>query len=368
MPTSEIPKKIVRQKLLSWYSEHQRDLPWRRTKDPYAIWISEVMLQQTRVETVIPYYERFIQRWPNPTALAAANPDEVRSAWSGLGYYRRCQMMLNASQKIAEDYAGELPADKDALSQLPGFGRYTAGAVASIAFDLQVGAVDGNVSRVLARMLLIEGDLTKAENNRRLWAFADDLALGCREPGELTQALIELGATLCGKTPKCMVCPVRVHCRAQRDGKTDVIPYKKAKAKQKKVELSAVLFTHGSLVALQKRPKKGLFPELWVPPLFDKHVDSKSLAKQIKAELGVEASQLEVIGEARHVLTHRELQVLVFKVETSVEPTDCTWVNVHKLDEFGVPSFTTKILKMGVVEAVAPKKWPGRSTKLLTRR
>src|SRR5262245_39024371 len=179
-------RREIRKRLLSWYDQNRRDLPWRRTRDPYAIWISEVMLQQTRVDTVIPYYERFLSRWPTVESLASADPDDVRASWSGLGYYRRAKLMLEAAHSIVRDHGGSFPASYSQIATLPGLGRYTAGAVASIAYDAEVPAVDGNVLRLLARLRGVEGDVTRGEPNRTIWSFAEELAFG-ESTGDLNQ-------------------------------------------------------------------------------------------------------------------------------------------------------------------------------------
>ena len=200
----------VRGALLGWYRRHKRDLPWRRTRDPYAIWLSETMLQQTRVETVIPYYERFLARFPSVQALAEAAPDEVSKLWSGLGYYSRARNLHAAARKVVDGYGGELPSDVAALQELPGIGRYTAGAVASIAFDRAAPIVDGNVARVLARLLDLRDDVSAPATQQRLWAEAEALARGPK-PGDLNQSLMELGALICTpRAPKCLLCPLRV--------------------------------------------------------------------------------------------------------------------------------------------------------------
>ncbi|MEM7678227.1 MAG: A/G-specific adenine glycosylase, partial [Myxococcota bacterium] len=254
-----IPAAEVRRRLLHWYRTHRRDLPWRRTRDPYAIWVSEIMLQQTRVDTVIPYYSTFLERWPSVRALAAADPDDVRAAWSGLGYYRRARLMLEAAKTVVEHHDGRFPDDLDALRALPGFGRYTAGAVASIAFDLPAAAVDGNVARVLARLGGVTGDVTRSTPQKEVWALAEDLAPG-EAPGEHTQAMIELGALVCAtKQPKCLICPVSDACAARADGKIHEIPPPRKKAARKSVWMTALVCSSRRQVLLARQPDDGLF-------------------------------------------------------------------------------------------------------------
>src|SRR5512134_738690 len=216
----------VRRALLAWYRRERRDLPWRRTRDPWAIWVSETMLQQTRVETVIPYYERFMQRFPNVAALADADTDELMSHWAGLGYYSRARNLKAAASQVVREHGGRVPGDVEALRALPGVGRYTAGALASIAFDRPAPIVDGNVARVLARLLDLDLDVRSPAGQRRLWAEAEALANG-PSPGDLNQALMELGALVCTpRTPRCADCPVRRRCRGRAAGRAEALPVK----------------------------------------------------------------------------------------------------------------------------------------------
>ena len=208
----------IRGKLLCWYDEAGRDLPWRHTRDPYAVWVSEVMLQQTRVETVIPYYERFLESFPTARALAEADEDTVLSHWSGLGYYRRARLLHQGVREVVAEYGGEVPEDADARRALPGVGRYTAGAIGSIAFDKEEPVVDGNVTRVLARLLRIKKPIGSSATTNQLWEEAARLVPGER-PGDLNQALMELGATLCTPTkPRCLICPLTDACTAAKHG------------------------------------------------------------------------------------------------------------------------------------------------------
>jgi A/G-specific adenine glycosylase len=214
------------QRLASWYRRTCRDLPWRRTRDPYAIWVSETMLQQTRVETVLPYYERFLRELPDVASLAEAPEERVLALWSGLGYYRRARMLHAAAKKVAGEHAGRMPDDPAALRRLDGVGAYTAGAVASIAFGRRAALVDGNVARVLARLFAVEEDVKSAAGAARVWAIAERLVGAVQEPpGEWNQALMELGATVCvPRAPLCAVCPVAPWCAARSLGIAAELP------------------------------------------------------------------------------------------------------------------------------------------------
>jgi A/G-specific adenine glycosylase len=343
----------IRRKLLAWYRASRRDLPWRRRKDPYAVWISEVMLQQTRVDTVIPYYERFLARWPTATALAAADPDEVRAAWSGLGYYRRARLMLDAAQSIAKDHDGRLPASVEGLRALPGFGRYTAGAVASIAFDLPAPAVDGNVSRVLARLHSVEGDVTTGAANERIWGHAGELAPG-ESPGELTQALIELGALVCTpKSPRCLICPIRAECSARADGRTDVIPGPRKKPKRSAVELTLILDVVRGAVLLERQPEGGLFASLWCLPNLEGRLEIDAIADEAERKYGWSLSRIEPRAELTHVLTHRDLHLKVVAVSgAAARGKDLSRVPLAELERHGIPTITTRALEAALPEAM----------------
>ena len=355
------PAGEVRAKLLNWYRAHRRDLPWRKTRDPYAIWVSEIMLQQTRVDTVIPYYKAFLARWPTVTDLADADPDDIRAAWSGLGYYRRARLMMDAARLVRDRFDGHLPETAEALLALPGFGRYTAGAVASIAFDAPAAAVDGNVARVLARLDGIHGDLTRGAPLRALWALAENLAPG-EAPGEYTQAVIELGALVCAtKRPKCLLCPVAEACVAHAEGLTDQIPAPKKKIARRSIELTALLWCTEGQILLQQQPEGGLFAGLWTPPLFEGTLEPD--AAQQLAPSPVQRGR--VVGEMKHILTHRDLRVRLIRTDGTPRAVKAParWVALSELDAIGVPSLTVKALRTGLgPEELDGLALPGRRT------
>ena len=306
----------VRDALLRWYDGAKRDLPWRRSRDPYAIWISETMLQQTRVDTVIPYYERFLERFPDVYALATADNDDVFGLWAGLGYYSRARNLKAAAQQIVAEFGGELPCEASRLQSLPGIGRYTAGAVASIAFDQREPLVDGNVARVLTRLLAIREDIRLREVSERLWREAAALADGPR-PGDLNQALMELGATVCTtRAPACRGCPLVRRCAAYRDGLVDELPHKsRAKAPQA-LEATAVWLTRRGRILAVRRPSGGLMGGLWELPGGDckqREKPGDALKRALRGGLGIEAMQIERIGQVQHVFSHRKLKLHVFR-------------------------------------------------------
>lgn len=231
-----------RKQLLAWFRQFQRDLPWRRTRDPYRVWLSEVMLQQTRVAAVVPYYQRFLERFPNLRALAAAPDDEVLRLWSGLGYYRRARNLQKAAQQIVAEHAGEFPSRLEDVLALQGVGNYTARAILSIAFEKKHAVLDGNVLRVLARLGAVRGDLRASLR----WQELEDCAnayLDRKSPGDWNQAMMELGATLCApKSPQCLVCPVAQFCQARKRGIADLLPEKRKKRATVQIRLAAAVF------------------------------------------------------------------------------------------------------------------------------
>jgi A/G-specific adenine glycosylase len=344
----------LRSAILTYYSEARRDLPWRRTRDPYAIWVSEVMLQQTRVDTVIPYYERFISRWPNVRSLSEAPADDVRAAWSGLGYYRRASSMMKAAASIVRDHRGEVPGDFAALERLPGFGRYTAGAVASIAFGVEVPAVDGNVLRVLARVDGVEGDVARGDANRAVWSFAEALVRGER-PGDLNQGLIELGALVCTpKAPSCDVCPVAAECVALAQGKVHEIPAPKRRPKRRTIEMTALLSVDGERVLLEKQPEAGLFAGLWCLPMLEGSLEGDGLLDEAARRYGFAIDAIEATTDTKHVLTHRDLCVRVARVGGELAPPSSSFARVElsALDRIGIPSAMVRALEASLPPAL----------------
>lgn len=367
--------KALRARLVDWYRANRRELPWRRTRDPYAVWISEIMLQQTRVETVIPYFERFLARWPTVEALASADPADVQAAWSGLGYYRRARLMLDAAASVVRDHDGALPGELEALRALPGFGRYTAGAVASIGFGIPAPAVDGNVARVLARVYGIEGDVTKGAPNAELWARAGALADAkarrtktANEAGELTQALIELGALVCApKSPRCTECPISAACAALRDGKTAQIPPPKRRATRTTLERTALLFFDEArhTVVLERQPKTGLFAELWCLPMLEGRLEPDAVADEAARARAWSIDQVELAAELKHVLTHRDVVLRIVRARGHPPETeDLCALALDTLDRHGIPSLTVRALRAALPRAVSSRaNLPGRTTK-----
>ena len=334
----------IRQKLLGWYDEAARDLPWRHTRDPYAIWVSEVMLQQTRVETVIPYYQRFLQSFPTPRALAEADEDAVLSHWSGLGYYRRARLLHAGVREVVAQYGGKVPEDADARRGLPGIGRYTAGAIGSIAFGEEEPVVDGNVSRVLARLFRIDTPIGASVTTTRLWKEAARLVPGER-PGAFNQALMELGATVCApKQPRCESCPVAGECGAYAHDEVDALPAKPKRKAPKEVQLAAVVATQGRgddrKVWLVKR-EQALFGGLWGVPMAEESPRAALNEAGLHARL-----RTEPVNRVEHVLTHRRLRVDVYRASAvrGEESETRRRFSSEDLDRVGVSTLTKKLL------------------------
>lgn len=348
------PAPAIRKKLLAWYGRHARDLPWRRSRDPYAVFLSEIMLQQTRVETVIPYFERFLSRFPTVERLAAASTDEVLGLWSGLGYYRRARSLHLAAREVTERYGGRFPADRSSLEGLPGIGAYTAGAVASIAFELEEPLVDGNVARVLSRIFALDAQLGSKESNASLWSLAATLVKG-PAPGDFNQSLMELGATVClPGEPRCGECPVRAECRAHTLGRTAELPVAKAKKAPRDVALTALVAGDPEKgILLAKRSLDGLFGGLWEPPMWS----ADSAAPKGFAVLVKES---EPAGVVSHTLTHRALSVSVLRSPRTPRalpepPPGYVELAVHPLESgLGLSTLAKKLVRAAGSGAESP--------------
>lgn len=298
-------------RLIPWFRHQARDLPWRRTRDPYGIWVSEIMLQQTQVKTVIPYWERWMRRFPDVAALASALEDVVLKHWEGLGYYSRARNLHRAARVIVEQYGGVLPSEVDTLLTLPGIGRYTAGAIASVAFNRPAPLVDGNVIRVLTRVHEVGGDPKSRVVNDRLWELAGDLvteavrvapdAQGC---GDLNQALMELGATICTPlAPACGICPVRLHCGAQRTGDELRYPELPPRVASTPRWFATALLSFEGRWLVQQRPKDAVNAGFWEFPNIELAGAGSDPARALEEWLGVPATAFESAGELRHSIT-----------------------------------------------------------------
>ncbi len=318
----------IRRTLLAWFDRACRDLPWRRTNDPYAIWVSEVMLQQTRVATVIPYYERFLAALPDIRALAAADEDTLHRLWQGLGYYRRVALLRRGAREVVERFGGTLPRTLADLRSIPGLGAYTAGAVGSIAFGLPVSAVDGNVIRVFARWL---DDKRSLEDIRTyLQSGEADRWVDPERPGDWNQALMELGATICTpRAPRCDECPVAGFCRAREKGTQLLRPAKAKAARHVELAVTVLVFREGNRVWLERRPAQGLLAGLWGFPVVE---------NEGKSDGESEGEGREVLRYT-HVFTHRTWKASVREV-SAPPPRDAQgkWVPLPELSDEPIPT------------------------------
>ena len=314
---SEIPCEIV-PLLLDWFAQNKRDLPWRKTKDPYPIWLSEIMLQQTRVEAVKPYYKRFLEVCPSVEALASLPEEQLYKLWEGLGYYSRARNLQKAAKTILSDFGGVFPSDYNSLKKLPGIGDYTAGAIASIAFGERVPAVDGNVLRVVARLTASDKDIALPETKA---AFRELLLpLIPEQAGDFNQSLIELGATVClpNGEPKCESCPLASLCRARMEGNVLELPKRSKKPPRKIEDRTVLLIEDGGRTALSKRPDKGLLAGLYELPNTKGHLDEASLLAFIRS-LGFEPLRWSRLEDAKHIFTHVEWHMIAYAVRISPE-------------------------------------------------
>jgi A/G-specific adenine glycosylase len=335
--------------LLAWYDAHRRIMPWRAlpgvAANPYRVWLSEVMLQQTTVAAVVPYFQKFIQRWPTVRALAAAKLDDIMKMWAGLGYYRRAQSLYACAQRIVADYGGEFPNSYDELLTLPGFGPYTAAAVTSIAFDRRANVVDGNVERVMARIFAIREPMPEAKPKLRTAAAT---LLPASRHGDYAQALMDLGATICTpRNPKCMICPWNKSCRARALGIQDQLPVRaKPKAKPVRRAIGFVLMTKQNEILLRQRGKTGLLADMMEVPSSAWLEQPMPLLKQVQKQAPVAAKWKMLSGEVRHVFTHFELQmqiaIAVVPKSTRVKPP-LRWVPVRDLYDEALPSVMRKL-------------------------
>jgi A/G-specific adenine glycosylase len=337
-------RDAIRRRLVEWYRAGHRDLPWRRTRDPYRIWLSEAMLQQTRVDTVVPYYERFVERFPDVRALAAADEDDVLKEWAGLGYYSRARNLKRAAEIVVREHGGSLPRDAEALRALPGIGPYTVGAIRSIAFRDPAPVVDGNVTRVLARLTA-----APRPDPRDLWSLAADLVPADR-PDLFNQALMELGALVCTpRTPRCTDCPLARICAARTTGDPESYPAPRERPKPRQVQAVAGLLERSSprSVLLFRRPARGLLAGMWELPSIE-GTDPAELIAYVRERTGLTTRPGAELGRLRHVFTHRELTLRLLRLHRtgptlrSTLSDDARWFRPAELGDLPLSSLARK--------------------------
>jgi A/G-specific adenine glycosylase len=360
-----------RKQLLGWFRQFQRDLPWRRTKDPYRIWLSEIMLQQTRVVAAIPFYERFLERFPDVRSLAAAPQEEILRAWSGLGYYSRARNLQKAAQQIVAEHGGQFPSRREDALALPGVGDYTAAAILSIVFGEKLAVLDGNVARVLARLGAIRGDLRESPRWQELQETADCL-LDPESPGDWNQAMMELGATLCTpKSPQCLLCPVAQFCQARKLGITESLPEKRKKRATVEVALAAAVFTDNKGRTLLLPPPKNtkekasanhvptLVSKLWYFPTLSVTAEpgANLLAFLRKQMPGVQHRRWQLVPavKVRHAVTYRAITLLPFLIRVRKLPRFPGARKVALSDVSGLPvsNLTRKVARAALATAAS---------------
>jgi A/G-specific adenine glycosylase len=330
--------------LLTWYDREAADLPWRRTHDPYAVWLSEIMLQQTQVETVIPYYERFLAAFPTVQALADAPLGNVLKLWEGLGYYSRARNLHRAAQVVAQKMDGQFPTTAEELEQLPGIGRYTAGAIASIAFGQRAPVLDGNVIRVFARLTDLNADVTQNAVKMKLWTLAEEW-LPAERAGDYNQALMELGRTICKpRNPLCGVCPIQSHCAAFANNTQNERPIKTKKAPVPHYDVAAgVIWNDVSQLLIAQRPLEGLLGGLWEFP-GGKQEQGETLPdclkRELREELAIEVEIEDLFTVVHHGFTHFKITLHAFMCRyrsgapQKIGVHDWAWVTVDELDHY----------------------------------
>ena len=349
----------IRRKLLTWYEVEARDLPWRRTHDPYAIWISEVMLQQTRVETVLSYYARFLERFPTVSELAEASMDDVLKAWEGLGYYRRAHNLRRAARIVVDEHRGQLPESVPELRRLPGIGPYTAAAIASIAFGLDEPVLDGNVVRILARLFRIPGDPAKAAVRESLRREAQ-LLVSRGEASRLNQALMDLGARIClPRSPRCHECPIADHCDAHYTGQEILYPQRRARKTIPHVDIVGGIvwdgepFAPGARHLIAKRNADDMLGGLWEFPggrVEEGETFEEALVRELREELGIDVEVVSPFVGIDHAYTHFRITLHTYHCRhvggepRAIDCADWAWIRTDELDAYAFPTADRRIL------------------------
>jgi len=342
--------KVFSQDLTHWYLKNKRDLPWRRTKDPYKIWISEIMLQQTTVNTVIAYYEKWIKNFPTIHDLAKAPIQTVLKQWQGLGYYNRARNLHKAAEIIIQEHGGDIPRDPILIRSLPGFGPYSTGSVLSIAYDLPLTIIDANVRRVVMRLLALPG-IADTKQDKVINDFLLKV-LPKKEVGDFNQALMELGALVCrSKEPLCSLCPVKKYCKAFKESKQELIPQTKKKM-LKDIHAVIAIIKKGDKYFLQKRISKGLLADMWEFPggkIEIGETKEQALARELKEEINVNLKSARYLFNVKHFYTQFRVNLSVFECSLVNDPIiDKThlWVNYKNFSKYPMPSGSVKIINL----------------------
>lgn len=333
--------------LLAWYDRHARVLPWRGIHDPYATWVSETMLQQTRVETVLSYYDRFLRRFPTVAALAAASEADVLKLWEGLGYYRRARNLHRGAQQVMAEFGGAIPTDVASLRKIHGIGEYTAGAIASIAFDQPVPAVDGNVVRVVSRVKGIRENAGIPSIHRCIAAEAAAL-VPTHRPGDFNQAMMDLGATVCVPgTPSCERCPVAALCDANHEGDAESLPVLPHQNPPRPLDYDVCLIISQNRVLMRQRTE-AMLQGLWVFPMVEGHSTLQQLPALVKRLTSMPVSDVRPYGEARHVFTHQVWQMKLYAMVTDAleAPPGWRFVTLSEMETLAVPTAVRRAVQV----------------------
>jgi len=341
-------------KLISWFQKHQRDLPWRTHRTPYSTWISEMMLQQTQVQQVEPYYRRLINRFPSIKSLAKASTQDVLKAWEGMGYYRRAGNLHQAAKLMVSRFKEKIPADFQELIKLPGIGRSTAGAILSLAYGQPFPVLDGNIRRVLIRFFYITKDLQKTDTINQLWTIAQSI-IPRRNPGLFNEALMELGALICRpKNPDCTLCPLKKGCQGFHSGRPASLPIKRPKKTIPHFDVTAAVIQNKKKILITQRPEKGLLGGLWEFPGGKKEPREsleQCLKREIQEELNIEIKVGERFIQVHHAYTHFRITLHCFfcrKLKGRITPIgvkDYHWVYPDELDRFPFPRADQKVIE-----------------------
>ena len=345
--------KSLQVSLLVWFDISKREMPWRKTSDPYLIWISEIMLQQTKVKTAIPYFKRWVNEFPTVESLAAAPESKVLKLWEGLGYYSRARNLLKAARLVVDQFNCKVPNTLKEIMALPGVGLYTAGAILSIAYKKKIPVLDGNVKRVLSRFFLLKENGVSTASQKLLWQTAEKI-LPCKRVGDFNQALMELGSTVCSKTkPDCLFCPFQNYCQANTKGEQHLYPPPKPKISAKKIEASVGVISRNGKIYIQQRLKNGLMAGLWEFPggkIELMESPEECLIREIREELGVEIQIQNKLMIIKHSYTQFRVTLHVFKCRSlkgKIKAVRCQqwkWVYPALLTKFPFPAANKRIV------------------------
>jgi len=349
---ADLRRRLLRRRLLRWYGREKRDLPWRRTSDPYRIWVSEIMLQQTRVEAVIPYYEKFLRNFPTLRTLARAREERVLASWSGLGYYSRARHLHRAAKIISLEHGGEFPREETAARALPGVGRYSAAAVLSIAYGAPLAVLDGNVARVLSRLDAVKADIRNGKDREALWQRAQEM-LDPRCPGDFNQAMMELGATVCTpRQPRCGKCPLAKDCKAYQQDAVEKYPPARKRAPEKRLRwIAAIAQDAAGRCLLQRRPRNAAWlAGFWELPMWERDASDEARGR---------LQLIRRLGGLRHTITGHRLEVEVWQAAASHAPDNnhnTRWASPSAIAKLAATTITRKALALSAQSSAEPSR------------